>query len=171
MKNFVIHNEKEIKGFFGNEEKKGYRWLSNFYGAPIYFNGKKFPTNEHAYQFAKLRPAISVEESFCQDEEYLKIILMTTAQVKKWGSSIPIRKDWDAIKYDVMASINFDKYFRNIRLREKLLETGSKYLEETNNWHDNYWGNCECLKCGPSSAIQPRNNLGKILMKIRSFWS
>ena len=38
-------------------------------------------------------------------------------------------------------------------------------LIEGNYWHDNYWGNCLCPKC---KEIEGQNQLGKILMKVRS---
>src|SRR6185503_14597055 len=33
--------------------KDEYRFLSNFYPAPVQFDGIRFPTVEHAYQFAR----------------------------------------------------------------------------------------------------------------------
>ena len=51
-------------------------------------------------------------------------------------------------------------------LAEKLLkDTRDRYIEEGNNWHDNYWGNCSCEKC---EKIIGKNMLGKILMRIRT---
>jgi predicted NAD-dependent protein-ADP-ribosyltransferase YbiA (DUF1768 family) len=41
-----------------------------------------------------------------------------------------------------MYDIVFDKFTRNKSLGDKLLETGDKYLEETNHWHDTCWGVC-----------------------------
>ncbi len=61
-----------------------------------------------------------------------------------------------------MSSIVFDKFCRSFYLRNRLLETGDKYLEETNHWSDSYWG-VDIKKGG-------KNNLGKILMKVRDFW-
>lgn len=60
-----------------------------------------------------------------------------------------------------MASVVFDKFARNKELRDKLLFTNDKYLEETNDWNDKYWGICNGIG---------ENNLGKILMGIREFW-
>lgn len=165
MASFVTHNEKEIKGFFGNDESKGYRWLSNFYGAKVYFSGRWFPSNENAYQFTKLNP--------CDyHKHYDNVVRMSAEEVRNWGQTFKAREDWPKIKYDVMASINFDKFFRSAILRERLLNTGERYLEETNNWHDNYWGNCVCIPCSISHATigAGENNLGKILMKVRGFW-
>lgn len=54
--------------------------------------------------------------------------------------------------------------FANEDLGYKLQETGDKWLEEGNDWHDNYWGVCHCIKC---QDIMGKNHLGKLLMKVR----
>ena len=51
------------------------------------------------------------------------------------------------------------KFYRNLDIREKLLATGDKYLEEKNFWNDVFWG-VDYKKGG-------ENKLGKILMKVR----
>jgi predicted NAD-dependent protein-ADP-ribosyltransferase YbiA (DUF1768 family) len=60
-----------------------------------------------------------------------------------------------------MAVCVFSKFLINKDLRQKLVETGDKYLEETNNWGDAYWGVYEDVG---------NNKLGKILMATRSYW-
>ena len=61
------------------------------------------------------------------------------------------------------ASFTFDK--ETINVLEKLLETGDEGIVEWNNWHDNIWGDCICLKC---EDIVGTNHLGKLLMRIRT---
>lgn len=58
-----------------------------------------------------------------------------------------------------MMEIVFNKFIQNRSLKEKLLDTGNKYLEETNWWKDDFWG--------VDIKIGGKNNLGKILMKVR----
>jgi hypothetical protein len=65
--------------------------------------------------------------------------------------------------FDIMAGLVFDKFHRNLELRQKLLDTAGKYLEETNNWGDSWWGVDVKKKQG-------RNHLGTILMATRQFW-
>jgi hypothetical protein len=142
-RDYIIHDEKNVKGFFGD-----YRFLSNFHVADVYFEGLKYPSTEHAYQAAK-----SLDENI--RKEFLEL---TCAKAKNKGQEIPMREDWDIIKYDVMFSVVYDKFFRHKELRELLLKTGDKYLEETNHWHDVYWGVCDGIG---------ENNLGKILMQVR----
>jgi len=151
----AVHNKEEIKGFFGD-----YSWLSNFHLCSVYQNSYAFKSSEHAYMFAKLNL-----DHYAQTEVenfYTQVKNMSCKEVKKWGQSIVLREDWEIVKYEAMASIIFDKFYRNKDLREKLLQTENRYLEETNWWNDQFWG-VDYLNGG-------QNNLGKILMKVRSFW-
>jgi len=149
----AIHDENSIKGFFGD-----FRWLSNFYTTPVYYDGLLYKSSENAYQAAKLLPHYRVE---------LQTVSASTAK-RLWKSfgEDSLYDDtpdaWDDRKYDVMSVILFDKFYRNVLLREKLLETDDKFLEETNWWKDVYWG--------VDAKLGGENNLGKILMKIRTYW-
>ena len=58
-----------------------------------------------------------------------------------------------------MEQILWAKFEQNPGLKEKLINTGDAYLEETNTWNDTFWGVCKG---------KGQNNLGKILMKIRA---
>ena len=57
-----------------------------------------------------------------------------------------------------MKTILLDKFTRNLDLKEMLLETKGKYLEETNWWGDKFWGVCNNTG---------QNQLGQLLMAIR----
>lgn len=72
-------------------------------------------------------------------------------------------EEWNSRKYDVMSIILMDKFYRNVKLRDLLISTGDKYLEEKNWWSDSDWG-------VDSETGIGKNNLGKILMKVREFW-
>ena len=155
-KSIAVHDDKNIRGFFGD-----YRYLSNFYDCDVYCDSLRFPSSEHAYMFSKLDKKNTSEEQLKYSHDL--IVYMSHAQVKKWGNKIVLRPDWEEVKYDVMASIVFDKFYRNLNLREKLINTGDKYLEELNWWSDVIWG-VDYQKGG-------KNWLGKILMKTRDFWN
>ena len=71
-------------------------------------------------------------------------------------------EQWDKRKYDVMSVLVVEKFYRNLDLRQKLLETGNRYLEERNNWKDCFFGY--------DINLGGQNELGKILMKVREFW-
>ena len=145
-RDYIIHDDKNIKGFFGE-----YRWLSNYHVCDIYFEGNKYGSTEAAYQAAKS------PDSFIR----FQMTELSPGDSKQFAKTILIRNDWHNVKYDVMSTIVFDKFYRHKDLRIKLLETGDKYLEETNHWGDRYYGVCDG---------EGLNVLGNILMNIRSFW-
>ena len=142
-KKITIHNDENIKGFF-NE----YNWMSNFYKSEVEYEGIKYPSSENAYQSAKARNI----------PDRIKFVNITPSQSKKLGRIVELRSDWESVKLKVMYDVVLDKFTRNPYLGYKLLETGNKYLEETNYWNDTVWGVCNNVG---------ENNLGKILMEVR----
>jgi ribA/ribD-fused uncharacterized protein len=142
---------------------KDYGFLSNFYDnkphSRIQFQRLIFPTVEHAYQSAKQ------ELLFPGDLEYrIKVRnCHTPGKAKRMGSTAILRTDWETVKVDIMYSLVFQK-FQDKYLRYLLRETRPVDLEEGNYWHDNFWGMCHCPKCNRFGE----NNLGKILMNVRS---
>ena len=142
---YVVHSDTEIKGFFGP-----YRFLSNFEGCSVMFDGVIYPSSENAYMAAKTLDT-------AQREAFEDI---SAKDAKALGRTITLRPDWELVKYDCMYKILFDKFSRNAGLRQDLLATGEKYLEETNHWGDRIWGVDE-EGVGKSA-------LGKILMQVRS---
>ena len=144
-----------IQGF-----KDNYRFLSNFWIAHIVVpkNLFYFPydynvyvkSNEHAYQALKCSTLY----------DFKRVLLANTpAEAKRMGRIIEIRSDWSDVRLDIMYQINLLKYTNHDDLRDKLLATGDEYIEETNHWNDQFWGVCNGVG---------ENNLGKILMRIRS---
>ncbi len=141
-----VHDDKNIKGFFGP-----YRWLSNFHLVEITYEGITYPSTENAYQASKFRDG---EEELELKHSFSAI---SPASAKKTSKLIPIRPDWDDIKLKVMEDLNRLKYQNPVCCR-LLIDTGDKYLEETNWWNDKFWGVCRG---------EGENHLGKIIMKIR----
>ena len=139
-----------ISGFTGN-----FRFLSNFWKCQICYDGHVFSSVECAYQYAK-----------CASEED-KFRLLTAKddsfKAKKLGRTVEIRSDWEDVKYDIMLDLVRQK-FRSFSLGLLLTSTGQEELVESNTWHDNLWGNCECAGC---EDITGKNWLGKILMTVR----
>jgi predicted NAD-dependent protein-ADP-ribosyltransferase YbiA (DUF1768 family) len=134
-----------------------YRWLSNFWGAPVMYHVKSmqmelpFPTSENAYQFAKIDP------SKVTPSDIFGFQMCTAGQSKRKGQKLEIRKDWADVKLGVMEIILRSK-FEDELLQWKLVETGTQEIIEGNTWNDTFWGVCN----GVGS-----NHLGKILMKLR----
>lgn len=148
MIDYAVYDEGNIKGFF-NE----YRWLSNFHRSPVIYNNITYPSVEHAYQIAKIRP--------CDLYSYNipELNKLTCAEIKKYGQLVPIRKDWNRVKIFIMTECIHNK-FKDPILKEKLLNTGDKHLEEKNCWGDRFWGT--------DTDGVGQNNLGKILMAERN---
>jgi len=133
------------------EFKEAYRWLSNFYPCKIIFEGKEYPSVEHAYQSAK-RDDPSWKK-FCQETE-------SPGKVKREARKINIDVNiWDKKKMIVMESC-LNKKFNQEPFRSMLLTTGDQDLQEGNNWGDTFWG--VSLKTG-----QGQNHLGKLIMLKR----
>ena len=130
-----------------------YYFLSNFYPCQVNYNGKLYQSTEAAFQAQK-----SLDEAI-----QWKFTGLSARDARTVGKKIELRPDWEEVKDGIMEEILCVK-FSNPVLREKLLETEGMYLEETNGWHDNYWGNCTCDNC---KHIPGKNTLGKILMCIR----
>ena len=143
-RDYIVHNDDVVKGFFS-----AYRFLSNFEVADVVYEGVKYPSSENAYQAAKsLDPEVRKQ-----------FINITPSESKKLGRKIEVREDWEEVKYKVMCDIVLDKFMRNPYLKEMLIETGDRYLEETNHWRDVVWGVCDGVG---------KNWLGKILMDVRT---
>lgn len=130
---------------------KDYFFLSNFYSTDVWFAGIKFRNAEAAFQAMK-----------CNGPKHRAMFKNLEAyQAKRLGRSINLRPDWESVKDDIMLKVCFAKFSQNTDLRDKLIATFPKYLEEGNDWNDKYWGVCNGVGM---------NKLGKILMKIRDYY-
>jgi ribA/ribD-fused uncharacterized protein len=142
----AIHDDNNIKGMF-----REYRYLSNFHICDIWYEGMKYTSTEAAYQAAKL--PIKERDPF---------IWMSPAEAMKAGRERHLESDkaeWMLKRVDVMNAVLFEK-FKHPELRKLLLETGDKYIEETNWWGDIFWGVYEGVG---------ENTLGKLLMNLRDY--
>lgn len=127
----------------------GWSFLSNFDPPPIWFNGFLCQTLEHAYQAAKATTLTDMK---------LIIDCPTPNLAKKLGRKITKRPDWEQVKLLVMKDLVRQKFW-NPEYAAKLLSTGNHELIEGNTWNDTFWGVCKGVG---------ENNLGKILMAVRS---
>jgi ribA/ribD-fused uncharacterized protein len=133
-----------------------YAFLSNFFPAPVIFEGVEYPTVEHAYQAAKT----------LDQEARKKLKAAATPELaKKLGGQLPIRPDWPQVKVQIMRELLRQKFQRHPELRELLRHTGDAELVEGNTWHDNFWGACRCARC---NGVPGRNWLGRLLMEVRN---
>lgn len=136
--------DTQILGFFGN-----YRFLSNFHLEAVVVGGRAYPSAEHAYMAQKsLDPEVQIQ---------FQETSLTPEKARKLGQSIAIRPDWELYKLPAMLHVLMAK-FEVPYLRHLLLATGERYLEETNNWGDRFWGVCDG---------HGQNQLGHLLMLVR----
>lgn len=135
---------KVIDSFHGKN-----KFLSNFYPAPVMLDGKEYSTVEHAYQAAKTLSIVR------------RVIIRGLAKpgdAKKYGKDLEIREDWEDVRLDIMKELVTCKFTEHVKLKEKLLATGNQELIEGNYWGDMFWG---------VYKGQGKNNLGRILMRVR----
>jgi ribA/ribD-fused uncharacterized protein len=140
---------KTINGF-----QAEYRFLSNFWPCSIICEGILYPTVEHAYQSAKVvNPETKASIRDCA----------TPADAKDYFGKNNITPDpgWTVEKklgiMEELLRIKFSGH--EPFLTRALLATGDAELIEGNNWGDTFWGVCNDTG---------ENNLGKLLMKIRT---
>lgn len=147
----VVQEEGKLKGFYAEN-----RFLSNFYDSSVTFEGLRYPSVECAYQAAKVWPDDRKDFQTC-----------TAAESKLlWKNYPPLDENadqWNNRRYEVMAGLVFQKFHLHPGLRKRLLKTAPLYLEETNAWGDIYFG-VDITKGG-------ENQLGRLLMKVRDFWT
>mgnify|MGYP001461308949 CR=1 FL=1 len=126
-----------------------YFFLSNFYEAPVTYDGLTYQNNEAAFQAQKCADSKD-REAFTK---------LNPSEAKHEGRRVQLREDWEQIKVSVMADIVKAKFEQNSELAQKLLATGDAYLEEGNDWGDHIWGTVNG---------QGANCLGVILMEVRA---
>ncbi len=144
--------EDKIYGFQGD-----YRFLSNFDPTPLVYGGLQIKTAEHLYNALKTNSL----------EEALHVLdAPTPGQAKTRGRKVTLKDDWETVKFKAMQTTIGVKFIGNLRLASKLVETGDLELIEANTWHDQIWGDCFCGE--PQCDSDGQNNLGKLLMELRS---
>ena len=124
-------------------------FLSNFYYSPVYYNGIRFSTVEHAFQAAKSND-VKTQKLFA--------IIPTPEKTKKFGKTVQLREDWETVKVPIMKDLLKQKFSKS-PLKEMLMKTNGIELVEGNTHGDVYWG----VVNG-----QGKNTLGKLLMEVRS---
>ena len=153
-KAIASHNDNEIKGFFGE-----YRFLSNFWPAKVSLDGEEYNSTENAYQAAKYKKEKREFFKKCSPKEAVLFVrdhFIEEHTIEEWGKA----------KLEIMKNLLLQKFDKNLNTEnyKKLLETGDRYLEETNYWGDTFWG---VYKSDLNEEGVGENNLGKLLMDIR----
>lgn len=124
-------------------------FLNNFYTSTLLFNGRSYPTVEHAYQAHK---------SSTHEEHEVIRRASTPMEAKKLGKTMILPPDWGTKKVGLMKGILTAK-FENPFLRELLKGTGDAELIHDNRFNDRFWGVCRGVG---------NNWLGRLLEEVRS---
>ena len=132
-----------------------FRFLSNFYPCAITFDGLTYASSEAAFHAQKCAR---------REDKIQYTLLKNPIRAKQLGRRETLPDNWDDVRHEVMAAILRVKFADPV-LADKLNDTGDAYLEEGNQWHDNFWGNCSCERCRDRVG---ENRLGRILMDIRA---
>jgi ribA/ribD-fused uncharacterized protein len=131
-----------------------YGCFSNFSPHPIQLDGLDWQTVEHYYQAQK----------FIGTEQEKLVSVIREVQTPMEAATIgrdrtqKLRSDWEAVKAQVMWKAVLTKFLTHPDIQEILLNTGEELIVEDSPT-DYYWG------CGQEKT--GRNQLGKILMKVR----
>ena len=152
MKKLKYEDERTIYYIFVGSK---YFPLDNFWedNIKVVYDGLEYTNSEAAFQSAKLT----------DKSKRIPFTKMSAQQSKFIGKNprlTKLRPDWNEIKDQVMYDIVRDKMMRNPWIKDLLLSTDSKIIEEGNYWNDTYWG--VNIKTGKG-----KNQLGKTLMKLR----
>lgn len=149
-----IYSENVIQFYRSNEKPFGV--FSNLYKRTIVFEGREYPTAEHAYQAGKARKEEVKEWLLSAPSPAL--VAMAAHGLYSWD----IVSDWSTIKFDRMRQILCAKFTQHDDLRELLLSTGDARLVEvgkTDNAVNRLWGEVNG---------KGKNMLGLLLMELRS---
>jgi hypothetical protein len=136
-----FYRSRDPFGSFSNFETKH----------PVDIDGKRWPTTEHYFQSQKFAGT---------EYEELVRLCHTAKEAADMGRrrDLPLRKDWEQIKDDIMRKAVNKKVEMYQDIKDLLILTGNEEIIE-NSPTDYYWG------CGKDS--NGKNMLGKIYMEIR----
>ena len=128
-----------------------YGCFSNFAHYGFELDGRWWMTSEHYFQAQK----------FC-GTMYEEIVRKANNPMKaaELGRKrdLPLRKDWEYVKDEMMRKAVYAKFSQNKDIKEILLNTYPERIVE-NTLNDYYWG------CGADGS--GKNMFGKILMEVR----
>lgn len=145
-----------------------YRFLSNFFEAPVTYKGIEFPTAEHAYQYAKMTFMDPEGTVYADDHPATLIKNAETPQKTKYYARIhkdKIHPDFYRHRPVIMMDVLRAKFMSSPQLMSALVDTGDTEIVEGNIWHDNFYGDCKCDQC---AKIIGQNFIGKLLMTLRN---
>lgn len=180
-----MENQNEI--WFYDTKDKPYGVFSNFYPCKLKYNDIIYNNSEGYYQAEKFKGPDSTKKEL----EYSVIIQTQNTgnksaqlarqtiprQPYKWAqelklliqesikNNVKMRKDWEAIKDNVMRRAVYLKFSQNSKLKDVLIGTDDKLLFE-HTFRDLYWADGH-PKNNPNVHGEGKNMLGIILEEGR----
>jgi len=153
----VSGDDGAIRFYRANE--KPYGAFSNLYPRAIEFEGRVYPTSEHAYQAGKAsKPAV---REWILSAPTPSLAAMAAHGLYVWD----VVPNWAKIKFDRMRAVLRAKFEQHADLRDLLLSTGNVRLVEAgtvNNAVNRLWGEVDG---------KGENMLGVMLMELRAEYS
>ena len=149
----AINNQQSTGPIHFYNRDDPYYEFTNFYECTIDLDSRKWRTTEHYFQAQKFvgTPYVELIRQMQRPREAFD--LSRNPSVSRWQ-----RSDWENVKCDIMLKALIAKFTQHGDLKAILLGTGTRQLfEHTSN--DHFWGDG-----GDGSG---KNNLGKLLMKVR----
>lgn len=149
----LVYKQADISFYRANE--KPYGAFSNLFRRAIVFEGREYPTAEHAYQAGKARKEIVREWILSAPSPSL--VAMAAHGLYTWD----ISPEWSRIKFDRMREVLRTKFTQHEDLKALLLSTGEARLVEaarTDNLVNRTWGEVNG---------KGLNMLGVLLMEVR----
>lgn len=131
-----------------------YYMLSNLSAHAVKFDGRLYPTSEHAYQASKFEDEKAIEEI-----RQAKSPLEAKAIAKSKFGTPAEKTDWQFDKLLTMERILKAKLDQHSEVKNALISTGNSEIIEDSPI-DAFWG------CGEDGKGE--SHLGKIWMKLRS---
>jgi ribA/ribD-fused uncharacterized protein len=145
--------QADISFYRANE--KPYGAFSNLFRRPMEFEGRMYPTAEHAYQAGKARKD-EVRE-WILSAPTPSLVAMAAHGLYTWD----IVPEWSRTKFDRMRKVLNAKFTQHEDLKKLLLSTGNARLVEagrTDNAVNRTWGEVNG---------KGQNMLGVLLMEVR----
>lgn len=150
----LSEDDGAIRFYRANE--KPYGAFSNLYPRPIEFEGRVYPTSEHAYQAGKASKLVVRE--WILSAPTPSLAAMAAHGLYVWD----VVPNWAQIKFDRMRAVLRAKFEQHADLKALLLATGDARLVEAgtvNNAVNRLWGEVDG---------KGENTLGVMLMELRS---
>ena len=150
----VQNGTKEIRFYRANEKPHGA--FSNLFPRPIKFEGREFPTAEHAYQAGK--PRKEKVREWILSAPTPSLVAMAAHGLYTWE----ISPNWSQIKINRMREVLRAKFTQHEDLKQLLLSTGEARIVEAGrvaNAVNRAWGEVNG---------KGRNMLGVLLMELRA---